>query len=167
MNEKWDRRFLELAKHISTWSKDPSTQVGAVIATDDRRVVGMGYNGFAGGVMDSPERYADRQLKYKMVVHAEVNAILQAGPKAKGATIYVYPSFWEPNICHDCAKFAIQAGIKAVVGYDYDPNNPRAASWRESIELAGMMFKEAGVEWYQISLSPFPPIKREDLMEVI
>lgn len=150
MSEKWDRRFLELAKVVSAWSKDPSTGVGAVLADEHKHVVGMGFNGFPAGVVDSPERYNDRPLKYKMVVHAEVNAILQAGHRAKGSTLYVYPSFWEPNICHDCAKTAIQAGVKCVVGYDYDRDNPRATNWKDSLELAGQMFKEAGVSWYQI-----------------
>src|ERR1051326_2813900 len=55
--EKWDRRFLELAKHVSSWSKDPSTKVGAVIVDANRRVVATGYNGFPRGVEDTPERY--------------------------------------------------------------------------------------------------------------
>lgn len=149
-NLKWDRRFLELAKLASTWSKDPSTGVGAAIVNERRQVVGLGYNGFAAGVVDDPARYADRPLKYKMVVHAEQNAIIQAGDRADGGTIYVYPSFWHPNICHDCAKLAIQAGIKCVVGYMADPNNPRTANWKESLELSGQMFQEAGVAWYAI-----------------
>lgn len=147
MSEKWDRRFLQLAKQVSTWSKDPSTGVGAVIVNVQKHVVGMGYNGFAAGVIDSAERYNDRPLKYKMVVHAEQNAIIQAGKDAIGGTIYVYPSFWKPNICHDCAKLAIQAGIAKVVGYKPDENNPRIANWKESLELSGQMFSEAGVSW--------------------
>lgn len=148
--DKWDRRFLELAKMISSWSKDPSTGVGAVIVNDQKQVVGMGFNGFARGVIDDPERYNNRPLKYKMVVHAEQNAIIQAGKDAIGGKLYVYPSFWHPNICHDCAKLAIQAGIACVVGYKADPDNPRIANWKESIELSGQMFKEAGIDWYQV-----------------
>jgi dCMP deaminase len=147
MTDKWDRRFLELAKQVSTWSKDPSTGVGAVIVDDKKRVVGIGYNGFAAGVDDSPERYNDRPLKYKMIVHAEQNALIQAGHRASGGTIYVYPSFWHPNICHDCAKIAVQAGIVDVVGYRADADNPRIGNWKESLELSGQMFKEAGVSW--------------------
>ena len=101
--DKWDRRFLELAHHISTWSKDPSTQVGAVLVRDGNIVIGMGYNGFARGVYDTEERYSDRETKYKLVVHAEINAILMAGAAARGATLYVYPSFALPPICVDCA----------------------------------------------------------------
>lgn len=153
-NDKWHRRYLELAKHVSTWSKDPSTKVGAVLVSAFGQVVGLGYNGFAAGVDDTPERYNDRPLKYKMVVHAEQNAIIQAGKDTLGGNLYVYPSFWTPNICHDCAKLAIQAGIGAVIGYTPDPNNPRLANWKESLELAGQMFVEAGVDYYQIDEVP-------------
>ncbi len=147
INEKWDRRFLDLAALVSTWSKDPSTGDGAVIVDDRRQVVALGSNGFAAGVIDAPERLNDRPTKYKMTVHAEQNALIQAGHAARGATIYVYPSFWLPNICHDCAKLAIQAGISTVVSYKPDPDNPRLANWKESLELSGQMFKESGVRW--------------------
>lgn len=142
--EKWDRRFLELAKQISTWSKDPSTKVGAILVKD-RKVVGMGFNGFPEGVEDTPARLADRETKYKMVVHAEVNAILQAGERAKGATLYVYPSFAFPPICNDCCKAAINAGIAGIVGYLPDENDPRVVRWKDSIEVSKTMWEEAGL----------------------
>jgi dCMP deaminase len=87
---KWNERFLELAKHVASWSKDPSTQVGAIIVDPETRVVlGMGYNGFPRGVDDHPDRYANRELKYSLVVHAEANAILEAGKTCNGATLFV------------------------------------------------------------------------------
>lgn len=144
-NEKWDRRFLELAKHVSTWSRDPSTQVGAVLVNDLKQVVGMGYNGFARGVEDSEERYNVREVKYQFVVHAEVNAILQAGHEARGSTLYVYPSFMLPPICADCAKAAIQAGIAGIVGYTPDESDPRVQRWADSISVAGEMWNEVGL----------------------
>lgn len=147
MNDKWDKRFLELAKHVATWSKDPSTQVGAVIVNDLKHVVGMGFNGFAAGVEDSEERYNDRPLKYKMVVHAEVNAILQAGHRARGGTIYVYPAFGSPPVCNDCAKVAIQAGIKCIVGYAAEHvDHILVDRWKESLKLSEQMFSEVGIE---------------------
>ena len=146
---KWDKRFLELAKQVSTWSKDPSTQVGAVIVNLLKQVVGMGYNGFPRGVADEEARYNDRPLKYKLIVHAEQNAIIQAGQAARGGDLYVYPSFGSPNICHECAKLAIQAGIRCVLGYR--PDSPRIA-WQESLGLSRQMFVEAGIKWYQIDL---------------
>jgi dCMP deaminase len=74
---KWDKNFLELAKTVSTFSKDPSTQVGAVIVDDDKRVISIGYNGFPKGVRDD-HRLDNRELKYEMIVHAEANALLFA-----------------------------------------------------------------------------------------
>ena len=85
MLDKWDHRFLALAEHISNWSKDPSTQVGAVIThTRSKRVVSMGFNGFPAGVEDTRERLDDRETKYEMVVHAEQNALMFAGDRAEG-----------------------------------------------------------------------------------
>lgn len=148
--EKWDRRFLELAKLVSTWSKDPSTKVGAVLVNDQRQVVGMGFNGFPRGIADTDARLNERELKYKLVVHAEMNAILQAGPKAAGATFYVYPAFSFPPICENCCKHAIQAGVRKIVGYTPDMNDPRVQRWLSSIEVAKMMWLEAGLTWREI-----------------
>ncbi len=78
MNEKWDKRFLELAKHVSLWSKDPSTKTGSVIVDQKRRVVSGGYNGLPIGVEDLDERLNNREIKYKMIVHCERNALLFA-----------------------------------------------------------------------------------------
>ena len=142
--EKWDRRFLELAAHVATWSKDPSAQVGAVLVKD-RKVVGLGYNGFPRGVLDCDTRYADRPTKYSLVVHAEVNAILQAGHAADGCTIYVYPSFGTPNICQECAKVAIQAGIVGIVGYAPDVEDDKVKRWSGSLNVAKTLFEEAGL----------------------
>lgn len=149
----WDRKFLELAVVVSSKSPDPSTKVGAVITTGDPcipKVISTGYNTFARGVSITKDRLTDRPTKLKYMVHAEQNAIIQAGERVRGGTIYVFPPFGHPNICHDCAKLAIQAGIKRVVGYKADEDNPRLANWKESLELSGQMFKEAGVDWYWI-----------------
>lgn len=143
--EKWDRRFLEVARLVSTWSKDPSTQVGAVVVDKLRRIVGTGYNGFPRGVEDAPERYGDRATKLAMVVHAEHNAILQAGERARGGTIYVYPSFGAPSLCASCAKSVIQSGIVRSVGYAPDEGDERAERWKDELATAAMMCMEAGV----------------------
>lgn len=149
MDDKWDRRFLELAKHVSTWSKDPSTKVGAVLVDPSLNLVlGLGYNGFPRGVADTSGRLNDREIKYAMVVHAEANAIIMAGDKARGSTLYVYPSFVLPPICNECAKLVLQAGIKEVVGYVPSAENAeRAKRWIESIKISQLMCKEAGVSW--------------------
>lgn len=147
MDSKWDIRFLELAKHVSQWSKDPSTKVGAVLVNNLNQVVGMGYNGFARGVADSDERLNTREVKYAFVVHAEVNAIIQAGHASRGSTLYVYPSFMLPPICADCCKAAIQAGIQTIVGYEPDETDPRVQRWKNSIGYAREMWLESGRQW--------------------
>lgn len=143
-SSKWDRRLLGLAKHVAAWSKDPSTKVGAVLVDDQNVVVGLGYNGFPRGVEDSDARLTDRPTKYRMIVHAEVNAILCAGHRARGASLYVWPAFGVPNVCHDCAKFAIQSGVAEIVGPEPFEGYDR---WAESIGCARDMLVEAGVHF--------------------
>lgn len=143
--EKWDRRYLDIAKAVSTWSKDPSTRVGAVLVRDNR-LVSVGYNGFPEGVNDDAERYNDRELKYELVVHAEVNAIFTAGDRSKGSTLYVYPGFGSPCMCTGCAKLAIQAGVKRVVGLVEEIDAERLSRWKSSLENAQLMCDEAGIE---------------------
>ena len=137
---KWDLRFLELAEHISGWSKDPSTQVGAVIThARSKRVISMGFNGFPAGVEDTAERLGDRSTKYEMVVHAEQNALMFAGDRAEGATLYVHPL----PPCARCAVMIIQAGIKRVVCDQLDFEHER---WGEVAKIADTMFREAQIE---------------------
>lgn len=150
--DRWDRKYLDLAKFVSGWSKDPSTKVGAVLVNYDIGQEFIGYNGFPRGVEDLPERYEDRELKYKLVVHAEVNAILKAGNLARGSSLYVYPSFSFPPICNECAKVAIQAGISEIVGFKPDLNDPRVQRWLNSISVSKTMFEEAGIPWRELEI---------------
>lgn len=134
----WDDRFLALADHIASWSKDPSTKVGAVIVRPNRTIASVGYNGFPRGVNDDPERLNDRPTKYSMTVHAEANAILSADGRIDGCTLYVTPL----HPCSNCASLIIQSGIsKVVAGMPTDP-----AHWADSFAKAKIMFDEAGVE---------------------
>ena len=145
-----------MAKFVSTKSKDPSTKVGAIIVEPDTNLlISSGYNGFPRGVDDTPERYNDRELKYKLVVHAELNAILLAGYRAKGARLYVWPSFMLPPVCNECCKAVIQSGIKEVVGYVVDENslNERQLRWKDAILLSRMMCEEAGVGFRGVQLT--------------
>jgi len=87
---KWDKRFCELARHVANWSKDPNAKVGAVLFCKKGGSVTIGYNGFPMGVEDSAERLENKQVKLEFVVHAEINAIIAAGNRADGATIYVW-----------------------------------------------------------------------------
>lgn len=136
VSEKWDRRFLELARHISTWSRDPSTQTGAVIA-DGKRIISVGYNGFATGVVDTPERYANREIKYKLICHCERNAIIFAQRPLHGMTLYTFPFM----SCSICASMVIQSGIKRCVAPKTPPH--LAERWGEDLKLAEQQFHEA------------------------
>ena len=142
---KWDKRFLALAQHVAGWSKDPSTQVGAVIVDDKRRVVSVGYNGFPMGVDDAEERYADRDTKYKMVVHAERNALLFANKSPEGCTAYV-----SLMPCSACAGMMIQAGIKRIVAPVTPPE--LESRWGEDMAISRQMFEEAGIELILLDL---------------
>ncbi len=138
---KWDERYLALAKEVSTWSKDPSTQVGAVTVGSKKEVLSQGFNGFPRNIHDTDERYNNRETKYKFVVHAEMNAIYNAtysGTSLDGATLYVYGL----PICSECAKGIIQVGIKKVV----IEKSKELNNWNDSVKLSKAMFDEAGVE---------------------
>lgn len=141
--DKWDHRFLQMAKLYSSWSKDPSTQIGAVIVDPiTRRVLSGGYNGFPRNIEDSYERLFTKEIKYRYVVHGEMNAIYNAtasGVPLNGATIYVsgLPS------CSECAKGIIQVGITRVV-CEVPKNIPE--KWAEHWEFSKSMYDEAGVE---------------------
>lgn len=136
--DKWDERFLGLARLVASWSKDPSTQTGSVIVDAKHRVRALGFNGFPMGVADDA-RLLDRQKKYKMVVHAEVNAIISASSSLTGCTAYVVP--WPP--CGPCAAALIQAGIARVVSQP--PTAQQRERWKEDWDVAETMLAEAGV----------------------
>jgi dCMP deaminase len=140
---KWDYRFMEMAKLVASWSKDPSTKVGAVIVDRDNIVQGMGYNGFPRGVDDSDERYQDREWKYPLVVHAEANAILNAGKRAKGARIYVWPTLMMPAACPECAKLIVQSGVKQIIYFHKDNVEAR---WEKNAKFTSVLFTEGGVQ---------------------
>ena len=134
---EWDTRFINLAAHISLWSKDPSTKCGAVIADQNNRVISVGYNGLPKGIADTKERLNNRELKYKMVCHCEMNAILFSKQDLTGCTLYTHPFM----SCSRCAVMVIQSGITKVVA-PYSENE----RWLEDFILSQSLFKEAGVE---------------------
>ena len=139
---KWVSRYFKIAELVSTWSKDPSSKVGAIIVGDKGQIISQGYNGFPRGVADTPERYNTREIKYKLVVHAEMNAILNAlynGSSVVGAAIYIH----NLPVCQECAKAIIQAGISEVF-IDTRVNE----RWQEAWNFSKMMFSECGVKCY-------------------
>ena len=140
MSEKWDQRFLELAKHIAGWSKDPSTKVGCVVVGEDREIRSTGFNGFPRGIADDGERLADREQKYPLICHAEENAIMHAariGLSLKGCVAYVT---WPP--CTRCARSLIQAGVTEVV---YPDGCEVPERWAKDFDMSNGMMSEAGV----------------------
>jgi dCMP deaminase len=112
--ESWDVFFLKLAKMVATRSKDPSTQVGAVIVRQDKTVASVGYNGFPRSMPDTPELYANRDEKYSRIIHAEINAVLHAREQLTGYTLYTYPLL----PCDRCMVQMMQAGIKRIVSME-------------------------------------------------
>ena len=134
---KWDRRFLLLARHISTWSKDPRTQVGAVIIRPDKTICSTGYNGFPKGLDDDAFLYEDAKLKYQRVVHAEMNAILTAPEPVKGYTLFctLLP-------CGPCSLSVIQSGITRIVS----PKPAAAHEERWNFNQTRNFCEEAGVD---------------------
>ena len=135
----WDKRFLKLAKHISEWSKDPSTQVGCVVGPD-RELRSTGFNGLPRGIEDNNERLNNREIKYPLICHAEENAIMHAariGMSLKDCTAYVT---WPP--CTRCARSLIQAGISTII-YPKDIEIPER--WLEDFNLSLNMLKEANI----------------------
>jgi len=148
MNDNWHARFLELAKHIASWSKDPSTQVGAVVVDPStKNIVGTGYNGFSRGMKDSPDRYLDRDTKLKFGVHAEANAILNAQVPVKGCFIYIWPTIMDPACCNECAKLIVQSGIEQVYYYKEDNLPDR---WKDKAEISSTILNEGNVGVYKI-----------------
>lgn len=142
IDTKWTKRYLCLAKEISAWSKDPSRKIGAVAVSDKGQVLATGYNGFPRGVEDSIERYENKELKSKYVVHAEMNCIYNAtynGISLDGSSLYV---FGLPP-CSECAKGIIQVGIKEVF-YSYDERVPD--KWLTSLDTTVQMFHESGIK---------------------
>jgi dCMP deaminase len=136
MNEIWQQRFLDLAHNVATWSKDPSTKVGAVIVDADKHILSVGFNGFPKGFLDLPERYDNKAFKYAHVLHAEHNAILHCAHDPRGSTIFV-----THQPCTNCATILVSKGIQRVV-WKQQENYP-LNKWGDSIAV----FDECGVQY--------------------
>jgi len=143
----WDEYFMGVSKLSGLRSKDPSTQVGACIVSDDNKILSMGYNGFPAGCSDDDfpwEREGKPvETKYPYVVHSELNAILNyRGGSLEGAKIYVslFP-------CNECAKAIIQSGIKTIV-YESDKYADT-----DSVIASKRMLDAAGVDYQQYKRS--------------
>ncbi|MGD9800791.1 MAG: cytidine/deoxycytidylate deaminase family protein [Parvularculaceae bacterium] len=156
----WDVRYLQLAAHIATWSKDPKKKVGAVLVRDNR-IISTGYNGLPERVGDTFERLSRKATKLSMVVHAEENALLSAGERARGATLYVHGL----PVCARCASSIIQARVLRVVAEmpicesltsaameKALSQAPEHTNWNALGELAMKMFHESNVSFVGMEL---------------
>lgn len=151
-SEKWHKRFMELARLVATWSKDPSTKTGAIVVGPDREIRATGYNGLVRGVDDNKPERMERPTKYDFFEHAERNAIYNAcltGTSLKGCIMYAtHPP------CTDCARAIIQAGIKIVVTNEMEINSVTPTNtWRDKLSYSQQMFDEAGIEYIVLPLN--------------
>ena len=143
-----DEYFMGVALLSAQRSKDPRTQVGACIVNEDKRIVGIGYNGFPQGCSDE-EFPREREWwfcnkKYAYVVHAEANAILNSTVSLKGCTIYVYEF-----PCNECAKLIIQSWIKTVkyLSNKYEDENA------DFVQASKKMFNAAKIKYDQVNIT--------------
>ena len=155
MSDRWHDHFLTLAVEHARMSKDPNTRVGSVIVGPDREVVSTGFNGFPRGIIDTPERLNDRDEKLRLIIHAELNAIINAarvGVSVKGCTLYLAATdnsgmVWGGPPCTRCTVHVIQAGIKSIVSR---PIKAVPSRWHEDLAAARKLLEEAGVALLEI-----------------
>ena len=135
----WDEYFMGVAKLAAQRSKDPSTQVGACIVSEENIIISTGYNGMPQGCDDDafPWNRDGEVNKYPFVVHAELNAILNAnGRDLRGSRVYValFP-------CNECAKAIIQSGVKEVVYLsDKYAGTPGNVASKRMLDAAGVKY---------------------------
>ena len=137
--KKWDERFMRMTREVSTWSRDPSTRVGAYIA-EGNLPVSHGFNGFPRGTDDNPALYADRDRKYRRVLHAEQNAILFAQRRLDGCTIYITHA-----PCARCTAQIIQSGITRIVCPNPWSDGDYMSRWRDDVLETEAMCREANI----------------------
>lgn len=146
----WDEYFMAVAILASKRSKDPSTQVGAVIVTPDKRIISTGWNGMPHSIFPVNDvcfpwgKDSENCLenKYMYVVHAEPNAIFHASESVRGCTMYLT---WFP--CHECAKSIAQSGISNLVYLKENATD----RYKTSMEAAKKIFRVSGVKFTEYS----------------
>jgi len=146
ITNKWDQRYLELAKHIASWSKDPSTKTGAVIVRPDKTVASIGYNGFPKSMPDNDNLYANRDEKYSRIVHCEMNAVLHAKEQLEGYTLYTYPFM----SCDRCFQHMVQAGITRFVAPV--ATQEQLTRWGPAFDKVRQYARECSVELVEVQL---------------
>lgn len=147
----WDEYFMGVALLASCRSKDPNTQVGACIVSPENIILSTGYNGFPVGCSDDeyPWEREGEQTKYPYVVHAELNAILNASGKSlRNARLYVdlFP-------CNECAKAIIQSGIREVIYLsDKYAETPATLASKRMLRSAGVTVRHLETELSSLTL---------------
>lgn len=139
--------FMQVAKQVSKNSKDPSRKIGAVAVSNDgsRRILSSGWNGFPRKIQDKPERLNNRELKYKYIIHAEMNCIYNAcynGTSLYNSIFFVYGL----PVCSNCAIALTQVGISSVICQIIDLDNDNTKPWIDSWNLSKSIFDEAGIK---------------------
>jgi len=150
-SKEWNAKYLALAKTFANWSKDPSTQVGAVAIGSCGQVLSQGYNGFPKGFDDSKSIYNNPELKNKYIIHAEMNCIYHAtlnGISLQGATLFVYGL----DICHECAKGVIQVGIEEVITYSTKALKDK---WVSSFKTSKELLQKSNINHINIHKNKF------------
>lgn len=143
----WSHRFLRLALEVASWSKDPKGGVGAVLVDTRKRVVGLGFNGFPDRIPDTEALLADPEAKLPRMIHAEVNAVLNATTSVHGTAL-----FTTLTPCAECAKLIIQAGVDAVYRLPHPEHRHRR--WAPSFQTAETILREAGVTIETVDMDP-------------
>lgn len=138
----WDNFYLGMARYVSRKSKDPSTKCGAIIVRPDHTVCSLGFNGFPRDIEDD-ERLLQRDSKYSLMVHAEMNAILNTQERIAYYTLYTYPL----PPCDRCAVHIIQSGIRNIVTKKL--KKELRERWGESIDKSKKYFEEAGLNYIE------------------
>jgi dCMP deaminase len=153
VESKWDERCILLAKHISGWSKDPSTKCGAIaINPTHGQIISSGYNGFPRGAEDDDELYLNREFKLENVVHAEMNLIFNSslsGVSLMNSTVYL----WGLPPCNKCATALAQCGIGRIV---FSSAKEVPESWAESIKMGEMTLKRSGTIYQNFQRDFYP-----------
>lgn len=138
---EWHKYWLEMCKTVALKSKDPSTSVGSVIVRPDNTLCSVGFNGFPRGIKDTYERLHNRDTKYKLTLHAEVNAIYVSNDSdLSQCSLYAYPL----KPCVACSLVIIQKNIKRVVVFN--STSQSSPKWVEEWTLSKQLLQEAGVE---------------------
>jgi len=144
---EWDQRFLRLARLVAFWSKDPSTKCGAVIVRPDNTLASVGFNGFARGMDDHEDHYADRAIKYPHILHSEWNALRSTqDPTLAGTTVYAWPM----PPCDECTAPLLQKKVARVVANP--PEEDKLIRWQKMFDNAHDMCLQRNVPIEHVSI---------------